>query len=102
MFERFTDGARKAVTDAQVVARRLGHDRIGTEHVLLGLVEGDGVAARVLGGLGVTSAAVEREILAEVGRGPLGSRDAEATPPGGRRCWAGTSRSPRGPRRRWS
>ena len=78
MFERFTDGARKAVTDAQVVARRLGHDRIGTEHVLLGLVEGDGVAARVLGGLGVTSAAVEREILAEVGRGPLGSRDAEA------------------------
>ena len=49
MFERFTDGARKAVTDAQVVARRLGHDRIGTEHVLLGLVEGDGVAAQVLG-----------------------------------------------------
>jgi ATP-dependent Clp protease ATP-binding subunit ClpA len=78
MFERFTDGARKAVTDAQGVARRLGHDRIGTEHVLLGLVEGDGVAARVLGGLGVTSAAVEREILAEVGRGPLGSSDAEA------------------------
>ena len=78
MFERFTDGARKAVTDSQVVARRLGHDRVGIEHVLLGLVEGDGVAAQVLGGLGVTSAAVEREVLAEVGRGPLGSRDAEA------------------------
>jgi ATP-dependent Clp protease ATP-binding subunit ClpA len=78
MFERFTQGARKAVTDAQVVARRLGHDRIGTEHVLLGLLEGDGVAARVLAGLGVTTDAVEREVLAEVGRGPLGSRDAEA------------------------
>ncbi|HSO52699.1 MAG TPA: Clp protease N-terminal domain-containing protein [Actinomycetes bacterium] len=78
MFERFTDGARRAVTDAQVVARRLGHDRLGTVHVRLGRVEGEGVAARVLGGLGVTSAAVEREILAEVGRGPLGSRDAEA------------------------
>ncbi len=78
MFERFTQGARKAVTDAQVVARRLGHGCIGTEHILLGLVEGDGVAARVLAGLGVTSAAVEREILAEVGRGPLGMGDAEA------------------------
>jgi ATP-dependent Clp protease ATP-binding subunit ClpA len=78
MFERFTDRARKAVTDAQVVARRLGHGKIGTEHLLLGLLEGDGVAARVLGGLGITSAAVEREVLAEVGRGPLGVEDAAA------------------------
>ena len=45
MFERFTDKARKAVTDAQVVARRLGHDRIGTEHVLLGLLRAGTVAA---------------------------------------------------------
>ena len=54
MFERFTDRARMTVTDAQVVARRLGHGKIGTEHLLLGLLEGDGVAARVLGGLGIT------------------------------------------------
>ena len=78
MFERFTDRARRAVTDAQVVARRLGHGTIGTEHLLLGLLQGDGVAARVLGGLGITPAAVEREVLAEVGRGPLGVEDAAA------------------------
>ena len=78
MFERFTDRARKAVTDAQVVARRLGHRRIGTEHLLLALLENDGIATQVLSGAGVTRAAVEREILAEVGRGPLGAGDAEA------------------------
>jgi ATP-dependent Clp protease ATP-binding subunit ClpC len=68
MFERFTQGARKATVDAQAAARRLGHGHIGTEHLLLGLLGTDGVAARVLAGLGVTGAAVEREILAEVGR----------------------------------
>ena len=78
MFERFTDRARKVVTDAQVVARRLGHGHIGTEHLLLSMLEGDGIAARVLGSLGVTAVAVEREVLAEVGRGPLGPGDAEA------------------------
>ncbi len=78
MFERFTDRARKVTVDAQALARRLGHRHIGTEHLLLALLEGDGVAAQVLAGLGITPAAVEREVLAEVGRGPLGSRDAEA------------------------
>src|SRR5512132_474784 len=78
MFERFTDRARQVAVDAQVSARRLGHGYVGTEHILLGLLQGDGIAARVLGGLGVTAAAVEREVLAEVGRGPLGAGDAEA------------------------
>jgi ATP-dependent Clp protease ATP-binding subunit ClpA len=78
MFERFTDRARTVTVDAQAAARRLGHGHIGTEHLLLGLLQGDGVAARVLAALGVTGAAVEREILAEVGRGPLGVTDAEA------------------------
>ena len=78
MFERFTDRARQVAIDAQVSARRLGHGYVGTEHILLGLLQGDGIAARVLGGLGVTAAAVEREVLAEVGRGPLGAGDAEA------------------------
>src|SRR5215217_8085222 len=78
MFERFTQGARKATVDAQVAARRLGHGHVGTEHLLLGLLETDGVAARVLAGLGVTAVAVEREVLAEVGRGPLGEADAKA------------------------
>jgi ATP-dependent Clp protease ATP-binding subunit ClpA len=78
MFERFTDRARNVAVDAQATARRLGHGYTGTEHILLGLLQGDGIAARVLGSLGITSAAVEREVLAEVGRGPLGQRDAEA------------------------
>jgi ATP-dependent Clp protease ATP-binding subunit ClpA len=78
MFERFTDRARNVAVDAQAAARKLGHDYIGTEHVLLGLLQGDGIAARVLGGLGITSAAVEREVLAEVGRGPFGVDDAAA------------------------
>jgi ATP-dependent Clp protease ATP-binding subunit ClpA len=78
MFERFTDRARQVVVDAQVSARRLDHGYIGTEHLLLGLLQAGGIAARVLGGLGVTAAAVEREVLAEVGRGPLAPGDAEA------------------------
>ncbi|MGH2815263.1 MAG: Clp protease N-terminal domain-containing protein [Actinomycetota bacterium] len=78
MFERFTDRARRVTVDAQATARRLGHGHIGTEHLLLGLLENDGIAAQVLSGAGVTPAAVEREILAEVGRGPLGAGDAEA------------------------
>jgi ATP-dependent Clp protease ATP-binding subunit ClpA len=78
MFERFTDRARNVPVEAQVAARRLGHGCIGTEHVLLGLLQGDGIAARVLASLGITPAAVEREVLAEVGRGPFGAGDAEA------------------------
>jgi ATP-dependent Clp protease ATP-binding subunit ClpA len=78
MFERFTDRARNVAVDAQASARRLGHGYIGTEHILLALLQGDGIAARVLGSLGITPAAVEREVLAEVGRGPLGTDDAAA------------------------
>ena len=47
MLERFTDGSRRVVVLAQDEARRLNHNYIGTEHILLGLLrEGDGVAAR--------------------------------------------------------
>src|SRR6267142_266503 len=53
MFERFTDRARRAVELAQEEARRLNHNYIGTEHILLGLIrEGSGVAAQVLVKLG--------------------------------------------------
>jgi ATP-dependent Clp protease ATP-binding subunit ClpA len=78
MFERFTDRARNVAVDAQAAARRLGHGYTGTEHILLGLLQGDGIAARVLGAMGITTAAVEREVLAEVGRGPMEPGDAEA------------------------
>jgi ATP-dependent Clp protease ATP-binding subunit ClpA len=78
MFERFTNEARNVVIRAQQEARRLGHDCTGTEHVLLGLLQGDGIAARVLARLGVTADAVEREVLAFVRPGPFGAADAEA------------------------
>ena len=49
MFERFTDQARRVVTLAQEEARMLRHNRIGTEHLLLGLIQvDDGVAAQAL------------------------------------------------------
>lgn len=47
MFERFSDGARRAVVLAQEEARSLGHDGVDAEHILLGLlVEGEGIALR--------------------------------------------------------
>lgn len=55
MFERFTAPARRSVVLAQEEARQLGHQGIGTEHLLLGLIaQGAGVAARVLRSLGLS------------------------------------------------
>jgi prophage maintenance system killer protein len=70
MFERFSRRARQAVVLAQEEARELGHDYIGTEHVLLGLVrEDDGIAAIVLRDLGITATAIRDAVEEIVGRG---------------------------------
>ena len=70
MFERFTDRARRVVVLAQDEARRLNHDYIGTEHLLLGLIhEGKGVAARVLEELGISLAAVRQQVEEIIGTG---------------------------------
>ena len=54
MFERFTEQAIKAIMLAQEEARRLGHNFVGTEQILLGLVgEGTGIAAKVLLDMGL-------------------------------------------------
>ena len=70
MFERFTDRARRAVVSAQEEARRLQHNYIGTEHVLLGLlaVRG-GVAAKVLGQFGMSQEGVREEVVGLIGTG---------------------------------
>ena len=61
MFERFTDRARRVVVLAQEEAKRLNHDYVGTEHILLGLIhEGEGVAAKALESLGISLDAVRR------------------------------------------
>jgi hypothetical protein len=70
MFQRFTHRARSAVKLAQEAARDLGHDRIGTEHVLLGLLmEGEGIAARALAAVGVEQEAVRAQVVELVGSG---------------------------------
>jgi ATP-dependent Clp protease ATP-binding subunit ClpA len=63
MYERFTDRARKVMQLANQAAQRFGHEYIGTEHVLLGLMkEGSGVAAHVLKNLGVDRRKVREEV----------------------------------------
>jgi ATP-dependent Clp protease ATP-binding subunit ClpA len=70
MFERFTDRARRAIVLSQEEARRLHHNYIGTEHVLLGLLgEQQGVAARVLDGFEMSASSVRAEVVELVGEG---------------------------------
>jgi ATP-dependent Clp protease ATP-binding subunit ClpC len=70
MFERFTDRARRVVVLAQEEARMLGHNYVGPEHVLLGLIhEGHGVAARALTELGVGLDEVRQQVEELIGQG---------------------------------
>jgi ATP-dependent Clp protease ATP-binding subunit ClpA len=70
MFERFTDRARSVVRLAEEEARRLGHNYIGTEHILLGLLrEAEGVAAKALQSLGISLDAVRQQVEEIIGRG---------------------------------
>ena len=70
MFERFTDRARTVVVMAQEEARGLGHNYIGTEHILLGLLaEGNGVAAKVLEGAGISLGVARADVERIIGRG---------------------------------
>jgi ATP-dependent Clp protease ATP-binding subunit ClpA len=82
MFERFTDGARQVVAQAQREARRLGHNYIGCEHLLLAAVAAGESAAEVLREAGVTPERVEAEIVRVIGAGfavdPLRAVDREA------------------------
>jgi ATP-dependent Clp protease ATP-binding subunit ClpC len=70
MFERFTDRARRVVVTAQEEARMLGHNHIGSEHLLLGLLhEEAGVAARVLAADGITVEAARTQVEELAGPG---------------------------------
>jgi ATP-dependent Clp protease ATP-binding subunit ClpC len=70
MFEHFTSEAIRVIMLAQEEARRLGHNFVGTEQILLGLMgEGTGVAAKVLAELGVTLKEARREVEKIIGRG---------------------------------
>ena len=70
MFERFTEKAIKVIMLAQEEARHLGHNFVGTEQVLLGLIgEGTGVAAKTLKAMGVTLKDARIEVEKIIGRG---------------------------------
>src|SRR5262245_39802304 len=83
MFDRFTERARKVMTLARQEAQKLNNDYIGTEHILLGLVqEGSGVAAQVLKNLDVDLKKVRGEVerLVEPGTGPVQGNQLPFTP----------------------
>ncbi|MCG3203880.1 MAG: Negative regulator of genetic competence ClpC/MecB [Elusimicrobia bacterium] len=70
MSNRFTERAQRVILIAQEEAKRLNHDYVGTEHLLLGLIAlGEGVAAQVLANLGVDLRRVRTEIEKIVGTG---------------------------------
>lgn len=70
MFGRFTERAQKVLALAQEEAVRLGHNNIGTEHILLGLIrEGEGIAAKALLSLGLGLEKIQDEVESLIGRG---------------------------------
>src|SRR5690242_18619688 len=74
MYERFTDRARKVLKLANEEAQRARHDYIGTEHILLGLIqEGTGVAAQTLRNLDVDLRKIRSEIEKVILPGPIRS-----------------------------
>ena len=75
MFERFTDRARRVIVLAQNEARSLDHDCVGTEHILLALVEeGTGVGARALEAMQISTATVREKVEEITGRGQVPPR----------------------------
>ena len=70
MFERFTEKAIQVIILSQEETRRLGHNFIGTEIILLGLIaEESGVAAKVLQSMGVTLETARKEVENIIGKG---------------------------------
>ncbi len=69
-FKGFTEKANRALNLAVEAAESLGHDYIGSEHLMLGLIqEGSGVAYTVLSKLGVTAEGYEKELRDRIGWG---------------------------------
>jgi ATP-dependent Clp protease ATP-binding subunit ClpA len=86
----FTPRSKKVLELGLRQAMRLGHNYIGTEHLLLGLVrEGEGVAARVLSNLDVDPDKVRREVLRRIGGEPEADPLDETEAPGNRMAFRG-------------
>ncbi|MDG4657836.1 ATP-dependent protease ATP-binding subunit ClpC [Ectobacillus antri] len=81
MFGRFTERAQKVLALSQEEAIRIGHNNIGTEHILLGLVrEGEGIAAKALVALGLSPEKIQKEVEALIGRGTDTTQTVHYTP----------------------
>jgi len=81
MFNRFTERAQNVLLLAQQEASRLGHDYVGTEHLLLGLAhEGEGLAAKALGSFDLNLTIVREQVEEVVGRGNGNSGNMGYTP----------------------
>ena len=81
LFNRFTERAQKVLTLAHEEAVRLGHPGVGTEHILLGLVkEGEGIAAKALLSLGLSTEKIQREVEKIIGQGPGNTTGTTYTP----------------------
>ncbi|MEA4883554.1 MAG: ATP-dependent Clp protease ATP-binding subunit [Clostridia bacterium] len=73
MFGSFTERAQRVLYLSQDEAKKLGHNFVGTEHILLGLArEGQGVAARALQNLGIEPDAIREEVEGIIGKGDAG------------------------------
>ena len=70
MMQRFTDDAQRVLSFAQEAALELGHDYVGTEHVLIGLIKvKNGVAAKALNELGLSAETIIKDVEEHIGRG---------------------------------
>jgi ATP-dependent Clp protease ATP-binding subunit ClpA len=79
-FDRFNDRAKRTLALAQDEAIRFNHNYIGPEHLLLALIrEGEGVAGRVLNGLGIPLSKVRGEVERIIGRGESTTSPSEIT-----------------------
>ncbi|MCF0154417.1 MAG: ATP-dependent Clp protease ATP-binding subunit [Veillonella sp.] len=81
MMTRFTEASNKVLTIAQEKAKAMGHDCVGTEHLLLGILgEGKNIAAKALNALGLNAKQAEEDVLNAVGKGSYTGSEIYMTP----------------------
>lgn len=81
MMQRFTDDAQRVLSFAQDAALELGHDYVGTEHVLIGLIKvKNGVAAKALNELGLSAETIIEDVEEHIGRGNKKASSVYMTP----------------------
>ena len=81
MMQRFTDDAQRVLSFAQEAALELGHDYVGTEHVLIGLIKvKNGVAAKALNELDLSAETIIEDVEEHIGRGNKKASSVYMTP----------------------